>query len=232
MPIETVLFFVAILAAVIALAVWAQRRAEQRRKELADWARAKGFSFSPEKDHGINSRFDGFDLFKQGSGHYAYNICAGSIARGERSAYAFDYHYQTTSVNSKGHTQTHHHQLSVLVVSTPLRLRELSIRSENIFDRISEFFGMDDIDFELAEFNRAFHVRAPDRRWAFDVLHQKAMEFMLASPRFILEFNAGRVMAYRNEVFSAKDFDDALAVVNGLLDTLPASVVRELSDSR
>ena len=135
MPIETVLFIVAMIAGVIALAVWAQRRAEQRRKELADWAQAKGFSFSPEKDRGIDSRFDGFDLFKQGSGRYAFNVSSGSIARGERSAHAFDYHYQTTTVNAKGQTQTVQHQLSVLIVSTPLRLRQLSIRSENIFDR-------------------------------------------------------------------------------------------------
>jgi hypothetical protein len=123
------------------------------------------------------------------------------------------------------------HAFSAVVLSTELKLKPLVIRTETLFDRIGEFLGLDDIDFELAEFSSAFHVSAPDRRWAFDVLHQGAMEFLLQSPRFTLEFREGRVLAWREETFNVRDFDEALQVANGLVDILPASVVRELTDS-
>jgi hypothetical protein len=232
MPIETILGLIAVLAVIAAIIIISEQMRERRRALLAGWAATNGFSFTAEKDRGIADRFDGFELFRKGSNRYAYNISSGNVSGRERSAYAFDYHYETVTVNHKGQAQTQHHNLSAIVISTGLRLRQLHIRDENFFDKVGEFFGLDDIDFELAEFNDTFHVRAPDRRWAFDVLHQKAMEFMLASPRFTMEFNDGRVLVYRNLRFQTADFDDALALANGLIDMLPPSVLRELSDSR
>ena len=65
---------------------------------------------------------------------------------------------------------------------------------------MGEFFGFDDIDFESDEFSREFCVKAADRRWAFDVIHQATMEFLLAAPRFTIELAGPRVMAYRDEL--------------------------------
>ena len=142
-----------------------------------------------------------------------------------------DYHYETYSTDSKGRRTTHHHYFSAVVVETAPSLKPLFIRGESFFDKIGEFMGFDDIDFELAEFSSSFHVTAPDKRWAFDVLHQEAMEFLLNSPRFALEFHGGRVVAYRNNTFSTADFESALEVVSGLIDRLPRSVLRELQGS-
>ena len=52
-----------------------------------------------------------------------------------------------------------------------------------------EFFGHDDIDFESAEFSRNFYVKSSDRKWAFDILHARAMEFLLAE-------DGARTLAY------------------------------------
>jgi len=225
------LVFLLIIAAVIAVAivaaVWAARMRSKRREEVAGWAQANGLKFLPAKDHSLWLRYQAFKCLQKGDDRYAYNICLGTI--GQRVTCGFDYHYETHSTDSKGHRQTHHHHFSALVIDAGIPLKPLYIRPEGFFDRVTEFMGFEDIDFESAEFSRKFHVKAPDRRWAFDVLHQKTMELMLLYPRFHIEFQGNQVMAYHaNKTFSPGDFSSALKVVTEMLDLLPPGVVEEL----
>lgn len=201
-------------------------QAEGRRKLLAQWAQSRGLRFQAAYDYGADARFPGFNGLQRGRGHYAYNIATGSIDR--RSVHAFDYHYQTESTDSKGRRTTHHHYFSAVVVTTNLALKPLSIRTEGLLDKFAAFFGFEDINFESTEFSKAFCVKSPDRRWAFDVLPQATMELLLESPRFILEFQGCHVMACRDETFSPEEFDSAIALIGGILDRLPPSVLQEI----
>lgn len=219
--------WVGIIAVVIALAIYAHRVAEKRKLAIAAWASSLGLSFMRSADGSIDDRYPDFAGLREGSDRYAENISSG--VHGKYSVCAFDYHYETYSTDSKGNRTTQHHRFSSVILETPLPLKPLHIRSENFFDKIGEFVGFDDIDFESAEFSRAFYVTSPDKRWAFDVLHQESMEFLLAAPRFQIELQRGVAMARRNGVFKPEEFDAALKVATGLLDRLPQSVVRELS---
>ncbi len=222
-----ILIIVAIIAIAIAAAVWSARIRDKRRQEMAGWAQANGLKFLPAKDHSVWLRYQAFKCLQRGGNRYAYNIMLGTV--GERVTCGFDYHYETHSTNSKGQRQTHHHYFSALVVDANLPLKPLFIRPEGFFDKVTEFVGFEDIDFESAEFSQKFFVKAPDRRWAFDVLHQKTMELMLAYPRFHVEFQGTQVVAYYNsKTFSLGEFSSALKVVTGILDLLPPGVVEEL----
>ena len=231
----------AVLVAIVILAIvggigaliWSAKRREKRRKELAGWARLNGLRFLPDDDHSIGFRYDLFQPLQRGDNRYAYNIMEGFS--GKYVVCGFDYHYQTYSSGGKGGRRTHHHRFSAVIVDAGLPLKPLSIRPEGFLDKVTEFLGFDDIDFESAEFSRRFFVKSPDRRWAYDVLHQKTMELLLAYPRFSLDFQGSRVMAfYDNRKFSLGEFGSALKVVTSILDDLPESVVRELKgiDSR
>ncbi len=227
MPIFFVQIIIAAIAAAIGFAIWNSRMKDKRRKELAGWAQANGLKFLPDKDHSVWMRYQPFKCLQRGEDRYAYNIMLGTS--GTRVMSAFDYHYETHSTNSKGQRQTHHHYLSALVVDAGLPLKPLFIRPEGLLDKVTEFVGIDDIDFESAEFSQKFFVKSPDRRWAYDVLHQKTMELMLAYPRFHIDFQGTQVMAYfDNKTFTPGEFGSALKVVTGILDYLPESVVREL----
>jgi hypothetical protein len=217
--------FVALIAGIIAIAVYAHRQAEKRRAAIAAWAAGHGLTFRRDRDRSIESRYP-FSCLSQGHNRYAHNISSGQVR--DYGVCAFDYHYETYSSDSKGRRTTHHHHFSAVILQTALPLRPLAIRPENFLDRIGEFVGFDDIDFELAEFSREFHVKSPDKRWAFDVLHQESMEFLLAAPRFNIEFQEGFAMVRRTRRFAPEDFEAAFSVATGLIDRLPGSVVREL----
>ncbi|MBN1902937.1 hypothetical protein JW926_16560 [Candidatus Sumerlaeota bacterium] len=218
--------FIPIILLIVGIIILSAYFSAKRRKELMLWAQAKGWSFSPEKDHTFDSRFSAFKLLRQGENRYAHNIIRGIW--NERSLIAFDYHYETHSTNSKGHRQTHHHHFSAVIMESNLPLKPLFIRPEGFFDKITEFFGADDIDFESAEFSRTFFVKADDRRWAYDVLHARTMEFLLQSPRFTIQFDHTHVFAARSGTFKITDFQDALGVIKGILDRFPPYLVKQL----
>jgi hypothetical protein len=225
MNVPNLLFFFGFAAIVVAIAVYAHKVAEKRKLAIAAWAGTRGLSFTRDRDWSFDQRYD-FACLNRGDDRYAYNVSRGRV--GEFGICAFDYHYETHSTDSKGNRTDHDHHFSAVVVETGLRLKPLSIRKENFFDKVGEFVGLDDIDFELAEFSREFYVKSPDRRWAFDVLHQESMEFLLNAPRFQIEFLGRSVVAWRDSSFSAEEFEQALQVSMGLTSRLPKSVVQEL----
>ena len=116
---------------------------------------------------------------------------------------------------------------SAAILSCPIPLRALLVRPEGFFDKIGEFFGFDDIDFESAEFSRSFYVKSPDKKWAYDIIHQRTMEFMLAAPRFSLQFAGNAVIAWRGSTFKPGDFEQAEELVRGILDRVPEYVVKQ-----
>lgn len=225
------IIIVAIVAVAIVAAIWSARMKDKRRQELAGWAQANGLKFLPEKDPSVWMRYGLFKCLQKGDNQYAYNVMLGTA--GQRVTCGFDYHYETHSSDSKGNRQTHHHYFSALVMDANLPLKPLFIRPEGFFDKVAEFVGFEDINFESTEFSQKFHVKSPDRRWAYDVLHQKTMELMLTYPRFHIDFQGTQVMAYHdNKTFTMAEFSSALKVVTCILDYLPPGVVEELKAMR
>jgi hypothetical protein len=218
-----ILLIVLIAGVLIAAIIYAQKKAQERRDALAAWARARGLTYSRDRQRGVDDAF-AFQCLRQGDNRYAHNVMQGRWERYD--VYAFDYHYETHSTDSKGRTQTHSHSFSAVIVTPPFPIKPLAIRREHLFDKVGEFFGLDDIDFELAEFSREFHVTAKDRRWAYDVLHQEAMEYLLASPRCTIEFVDGSAIVFDKTDFSATEFETALRLVTGLIGRIPADVIR------
>ena len=220
-------FFIGfVILVVIGLIILGIYQSARRRKELMAWARSKGLSFSAWKDWSIEQRFPQFKCLRQGSDRYAYNIMEGDWSG--RPIIAFDYHYETESSGSKGQRQTHDHNFSAVIIRCNHLLKPLFIRPERFFDKFTEFFGFDDIDFESAEFSRKFYVKAKDKRWAYDVIHARTMQFLLDMPQFTIEFDPVHVIAYRSSRFNIAEFEAAAETIKGILDRLPDYLVKEL----
>jgi len=208
---SSVLLFLVFGAAVIALASWFGAK---RRKELTRWAASRGLRFDPGRDSSFDDRYPEFGCLRRGHSRYALNTSEGTW--NGRPMVAFDYRY----VTGHGKNRSTHH-FSAVIIEGGQPLKPLRIRSEGIFDRVTEFFGIDDIDFESAQFSREFHVKSQDKRWAYDVLHQGTMEFLLAAPRFSIQFDARHAIAWRNRRFDPATFEEAAGVITGILDRLP-----------
>lgn len=214
-----ILIIVVILTLIIAGAFYSHHQNRQRMEALQALATRRGWSLKDGHDDSFESRFPEFACLQTGAKRYAYNVLSGRS--GDNGFCGFDYHNETYSTDSKGNRTTNHHRFSAVILETNLPLKPLLIRDETLFDKFGEFFGADDIDFESAEFSRKFYVKAEDRRWAFDVINQTTMEFLLSAPRFNIQFAGSRVIAFRANIFVPDEFEQAEQVVRGIIDRLP-----------
>jgi len=92
---------------------------------------------------------------------------------------------------------------------------------------VTEFFGFDDIDFESAEFSRQFHVTAADKRWAYDIIHQRMMEYLMAAPELSVQFDTLQIIAWNDDKFDPVGFETAANHIRSMLDLIPEYVVQQ-----
>jgi hypothetical protein len=213
---------VILIMAAVGFVVWWLEK--QRRETIRAWAQSQGYRFRAGRDSELARRYPDFKVLHRGRNRFAKHVVSGEVEG--RSFEAFDYQYTT------GHGKNRRtHRLSAIVLRSPHLLIPLRIRREHLFDRIGEFLGFDDIDFESAEFSRKFHVSSPDRKWAFDVLHNRTIEYLLRECFANLEFDGWHVIVYRGNRFNPAEFERALSLASGILDRIPDYAVRELTGS-
>jgi hypothetical protein len=209
-----------IFGVVVAAAIYGFFASRKRRLELAQWALKNDLTFSAEHDSDFGLRYPDVNCLNRGDSRYAYNIMTGAVAG--RAFTGCDYHYATGS----GKNRNHHH-FSLIIVKSPILLEPLFIRPENIFDKFTELVGFNDIDFESAEFSKKFYVKAPNKKWAYDIIHPRMMEYLLASPVFSIQFDFLSIIVYRDRLFSPDDFTAAGEFINGFFDLIPDYVIQD-----
>lgn len=233
----TFILIIVVLAAIqIRAHILRQMAKDRRAKELREWARTNGFAYSATEAL-MSFRCEPFECLQKGDYCYSYNVMEGTSGNRRVRAFDYHYHYETHSPDGSGRPlvlgligrgKTHHY-FSAVVIDAGIPLLPLSIRPRSLLDEVTEFIGFEETGFESAEFSQKFRVKSPDRRWAYDIVHQKTMELMLAHPDFRVDFMGSQVMAYYpDRVFSLEEFESALTVVTGILDNLPPDVVEQL----
>jgi hypothetical protein len=212
-----ILFFISVALMFGAALFHALVLSKRRRKMLSAWAQEKGLNFSAGPSDELDDDYPGFQCLHTGHSRHADNLMDGNWAG--RNFRAFDYEYTIGSGKSE-----RTHELSAVILQSEVPLKPLLIRSETFLDHLGDLFGAEPIKFESAEFNHAFHVVSPDRKWAYDVLHQRAMQFLLSMPRFEIQFDGNAVLVHRMTEFTTRDFESAAQIAQGLLDELPEYV--------
>ncbi len=216
-----ILFAAVVVAVIIISAVYGFISQQRRRAELFAWCRQRNYQFDPSDFDGLDGAFPQCPCFNVGHSRRAFNRCMGMVDA--REFQAFDYVYVTGSGKNR-----HTHRLSVVTIRSRFPLLPLLIRPETLGDKFSKILGMQDIEFESAEFNRRFIVQAADRKWAYDILHQRAMQFLLNhAGGHHIQFDLLHVVVWGEGQFAPQQFENAGAIACGLLDLVPEYVVKQ-----
>ena len=168
---------VAVVVIIVAAGIYNMIAQRKRREGLFELATRLNLDFDGGRDVGIPDRFGFLKQLAQGSDHYATNVLSGKYDQDQ--VLAFDYHFATYYTDKNG-THKQDHWFSFFILMLPAEFPELTIRPENFLTRVAEVFGYQDIAFESAEFSKAFNVRSPDKKFAYDVCNAKMMEYLLA----------------------------------------------------
>jgi hypothetical protein len=214
---------------------------DTRLPDLRALAAARGLAFHDDDPFNLPDVYDGTLFTNEGHDKKASNVIEGRA--GEVDVRFFDYEYTVTVTRTRhvpgtrpgtGHTETYTeeetHYKSGCAVHTPLRLKGLFIRPESFFDKAAAFCGFEDIDLDLAEFNKKFYVTSDDKKFAYDVLSQKAMEFLLLR-LFITIESAGDFFLFYDASESLLSASDAAALIDtasGFYALLPDYFKKEI----
>lgn len=216
---------VAVIALVAVLAYLGHKREQARKAALAAFAGSRGFVMT-ERDDGLIDRWGDEHPFNQGFDKQSRNIMRGSWDG--RPALLFDYRYHTweTSTDSNGHTTSRKesHDLAITAVQTERRFPALSVRPEGMFGRFVGRLTGSDIQLEWEDFNRAFTVNCPDRRFASDVLHQQMMELLMQDRDLAWQIVGPDVMTIRHGRHDPGQLEQNLQALDRILDAVPEHV--------
>lgn len=185
-----------------------------------------GFRFWPERDTSHDEEYSHFEIFRQGRRRAAYNRMYGEIKIAGLTYLVKmgDFKYIVPSNDSSST-----YRFSYVIFHPPFYgVPDLLIREEGVLDKLASVIGFDDINFESSEFSRKFLVKSPDKRFAFDIVHPRMMEFLLQRPAPMVDIERDRVCIIDGEqVWSAAKFRHTLRWAESFFELWPEHVIAD-----
>lgn len=155
----------------IGLMYLARLERQRRRAAALAFARAHGWTYTQEVP-GLVHRWRSAP-FGQGRSMHASDVITGAFHG--RQFVSFEYQYTTGS--GKSRSTWHYH---VVALSLPVPLPWLQLSPEGAGAAVDKFFGGQDIEFESEAFNDTWRVQAPPGQYAFDFIHPRMMDRLMA----------------------------------------------------
>jgi hypothetical protein len=182
-----------VLMGILAVLAWIINRMQQQKRSKAwmPFAASLDCGFDPEDPFDI-PRISPQSLFSQGHSRRASNVMFGTYQG--REVRCFDYRY---TIGSGDDSRTY--SMTCLLIEAPISFPVLSLRPEGFLDHLGHALGIEDINFESDEFNRRFAVKCEDRKFAYGVIHQGAMDYLLLHRPLCIEGNGMTVLFHYNQ---------------------------------
>lgn len=212
-----ILVLVLILVAIVIGGIVAYLAEKRRREEMTLLAARLGLVYVPDAGRPNDDLRELAAMRPGGHGHRLVHVLRGRWK--ERDVLVMDLRYKVKQGKS---TVTKHR--GVALVRVPQAWPWITIEPEHFGHKLVDALGADDIDFESQEFSDAFWVRGDDRRFAHDLVHARAMEYLLARREWRWEVRGGKLALWREERFRPEEIEPALEIVSGFLDLVPSYV--------
>lgn len=218
---EKLVTFIAFLPIIVPIAGLIHIRQRERAELLRGFAKKHGWAFRERACDRQRSRCRYFDLLNRGSGIIS-NTMSVQLFYDGTPAKGFCGDCGTGSRRGKSKNYT---EFSFLIIEFPKKFSgDLLVRPEGHKDRLLSSVGFDDIDLESKRFSDKFFVRSSEKRFAYDILSPRIMEFMMdnnlvgKAPSIEIAYGVLCVAGERR-VWKPDDFISALEWAQQLLDT-------------
>ena len=222
---EAVPILIVVLVVVVAGGVitYQHQRKLERQRELRSLALGQRLDFSIEDP--FDTTGAPFSLFQKGDGRGVENVMWG-FWRG-LEVRAFDYWYYEESSDSNGHRTRSYRRFDCLITLVDAVCPPLQISEENMLTRFAGALTFRDIGFESEEFNRRFHVKGPDERFATAFCDARMMDWLLRHGEgYGFEVAGDRLLCWTDRV-SPAEMVHLMGTAKTFREQIPA-VVRSL----
>lgn len=173
-PIAVVLTF--LVAALVVGATWYVTH--KRRQAFKAFARSHGLEYAHRDPWGISNL--PFRLFRKGDGRSVPNMLWGQWRGEPIKAFDFEYYEERTAPN--GDTARTTYRYTCVALEVEAAFPHLEIGREHALTRLADGLGFRDIEFESEEFNRRFQIASVDRRFAYELIDARMMQWLLSLP--------------------------------------------------
>ena len=140
--------------------------------------------FEQEDEYGLLELLRDFKLFRKGRKKKIYNVMRSVDEWMETDIKVFDYHYLV----GKNRQRNYKRQTVFFVKSKALGLPELMLKPENLFHKVAEHLGMQDIDFdEYPKFSQQYLLQGDDEELIRDAMTPSILRFFTVERNWTLE---------------------------------------------
>jgi hypothetical protein len=218
------LWLIVVLAAALVAGglVLQWRLAKRKIAAFTAYAVGNGWRYL-ERDDELAQRYLGTP-FGRGFGRRARHVLHGTY-RG-RELVAFEYVYKENQ-GSGNDRRTVTYRNTVVALGTPAARPTLELGREGFGRKLLGLVGVRDLQLESEQFNKTFHIRAENDRFAYDVLHPRTMEWMLADQRcrdLPFRFERSDLLTWRTGAIDPGTAQWMLDFLCDVLDRVPTFV--------
>lgn len=218
------LFVVLVIVVIVMSAI----AAKKRREGMAALAAQRGWSYVERNDRWCDAFQD--SPFGMGHNRKATNVLTGEFDG--RPFVTFDYVYYTTetSTDSEGRTTSREvsHPYGISGIDMGASFPQLEVTPEGMFGRFIGRVTNRDIELESEDFNRAFTVTCPDRKFASDVLHPRMMELLMQWQKSAFRFDRRWILDAESGQVGLEEIVPRLERIDAIVDQVPAFVWKEV----
>jgi hypothetical protein len=212
-------FFVLFLALVVAIIFVQYSLKKKRRQEMRALARELGAKYHAEDPYRLTRYGPYFDPLDEGSNRYAFNV----IRNDELTL--FDHHHETSDGK-----HTHTHERTFVLFRQDTDLGRVRVVPEHFGHAVASLFGIDDIDFESAEFSKRYHVTSDDRKLAYGLFDAGMIEHFLSLRDIELWINRHLVLASRRDrLLEPAEIGRLVRDVRGIVRRIPRYLRKDRS---
>jgi hypothetical protein len=187
--------------------------------EISGLAARFGLRFDPGQNYSLADDYSFLHFLALGENRYAFNVLSGRFRQSE--VLAFDYHYDTSANDTDNDLAGAHHYLTTAMALVPAYFSELRIVPEGLLSKIVEAMRREDIEFESAEFSRAFRVWSRDKRFAYDFCNPEVIEYLLENRDLNLHIQNCTLALVPDTQWSAQQVEYNLERLNEIRSRLP-----------
>ncbi|HEX2133334.1 MAG TPA: DUF3137 domain-containing protein [Actinophytocola sp.] len=242
-----VLLIVGALAVIGALTWYRWQAHKKKTGEFTAAAAERGWEYQAV-DESRTNRFLGTP-FGEGHSRRAEHVLRGTY-RG-RTMQAFEYSYKETRgrgdhIYSEGyeranrragntehispHQRTKTSTFTVVALLSPAPRPTLELTREGWGRKLLGMVGVRDLQLESEQFNKTFHIRTNDDKFAYAILNPPMMEWMLADQRALsipFRFERGDIVVWVEEKIDLARVDHLLDYASEILDRTPDFVWKD-----
>ena len=152
-----------------------------------------GLQFHPQGDPEVQNSIGHLRLFNQGHSRKTKNMICGQTE--DIDLAIFGYRYTTGG----GKNQQTHQQTVISFLSPHLSLPEFELRPENLFHKIGQAFGYEDVNFDSHPlFSKRYLLRGPNEAAVRDFFTPELIEFFEGQAGVSVEASNNRLIYYRS----------------------------------